>query len=197
MGKANSHFWLFCSFSEIFMTATAARPFDDIRTLIAALPAGNLQARDKAVAREALLTKPAGALGRLEEVAAWLATWNGERGVGVKRPMVAIFASAHGVTARGVSAFPNVVNRQMLTNFSNGGAAINQLCKAFDIGLRVFDLAVDMPTVDFCEGPAMSERECAANIAFGMEALAGEPDLLCLGEMGIGNTTSAAAIYAA
>lgn len=179
------------------MNTPTNRPFDDVRALVAALPEGDAIALQKVRAREAELTKPAGSLGRLEEIAEWLAMWGGGRGVVVKRPMVAIFAGAHGVAARGVSAFPSAVNGQMLANFSNGGAAINQLCKAFDIGLRVFDLAVEVPTADFCEEPAMSERDCAANIAFGMEALAGESDLLCLGEMGIGNTTSAAAIYAA
>lgn len=174
----------------------ASRPFDDVRALIAAMPPADVEAAARARAHERELTKPPGALGRLEDIAVWLAGWSA-RGVKVERPQVAIFASSHGVAARGVSAFPAEVNRQMLQNFADGGAAINQLCKAFDISLRVFDLAVDLPTKDFCEAPAMSEQECAANMAFGMEALAGEPDLLCVGEMGIGNTTAAAALYAA
>lgn len=178
-------------------TSPDRRPFDDVRQLIATLPPGEEAAALAARDRQAELTKPAGSLGRLEDIAVWLAAWSGGRGVGVKRPQAAIFAGAHGVAARGVSAYPSSVNAQMLANFSQGGAAINQLCKAFDISLRVFDLAVDIPTGDICDGPAMSERDCAANIAFGMEALAGEPDLLCVGDMGIGNTTSAAAIYAA
>lgn len=176
---------------------SASRPFDDVRALVAAMPLADEAARSAAMARDKELTKPTGSLGRLEELAFWLAAWSGGRGVAVERPLMAIFAAAHGVTKRGVSAFPAAVNAQMMANFSEGGAAINQLCKAFDIGLRVFDLAVDVPTADFCEAPAMSERDCAANMAFGMEALANEPDLLCVGEMGIGNTTAAAAIYAA
>lgn len=175
---------------------TDRRPFADVRNLVATLPLANEEARQAAFDRDRELTKPAGSLGRLEDIAGWLAAWSGS-GVVVRRPMVAIFAAAHGVAGRGVSAFPSTVNVQMLANFSAGGAAINQLCKANDLSLRVFDMAVETPTAVFSERPAMSERECAANMAFGMEALAGDPDLLCVGEMGIGNTTSAAAIYAA
>ncbi len=83
----------------------------------------------------------------------------------------------------------------MLDNFAAGGAAINQICATFDIGLKIFDLALDVPTGDITEEAAMDERAAAATFAFGMEATAGGSDLLCLGEMGIANTTSAAAIY--
>ncbi len=85
----------------------------------------------------------------------------------------------------------------MVANFQAGGAAINQICKTFDISLKVYELALSQPTGDITEGPALDERACAATMAFGMEALAGGPDLLVLGEMGIGNTTVAAAIYCA
>jgi nicotinate-nucleotide--dimethylbenzimidazole phosphoribosyltransferase len=176
--------------------APTGLPFDDIRALLQAMPDPDLDALAAVRARDAVLTKPPGALGRLEEVVEWVAAWSGKSRPAVTRPLVAIFASAHGVTRRGVSAFPDSVNRQMLENFAAGGAAINQICATFDIGLKVFDLAVDMPTPDIAEGPALSEKECAATIAFGMEAVAGGTDFLCVGEMGIGNTTIAAAIHA-
>jgi nicotinate-nucleotide--dimethylbenzimidazole phosphoribosyltransferase len=108
-----------------------------------------------------------------------------------------VFAASHGVTAKGVSAFPSDVNRQMLENFAAGGAAINQICAAYGLGFKVFDLAVDMPTKDITQDAAMDEKSCVATMAFGMEAIAGGTDLLAVGEMGIGNTTIAAAIYAA
>ena len=109
--------------------------------------------------------------------------------------MVAIFAANHGVAARGVSAFPASVTRAMMENFSAGGAAINQICATFGVGLKVFELALDIPTKDMREAPAMEAAAAAATFAFGMEAIAGEVDLLCIGEMGIANTTVAAAIY--
>ncbi len=172
-------------------------PFDDIRALIATIPAADEQARAEARAREANLIKPRGALGRLEEIAVHVAAWQGKARPQILRPLVAIFAASHGVVAKGVSAYPAQVNRAMLASFSNSHAAINQICKTFDLGLKIFDLAIDLPTADITESAALEEAPCAATIAFGMEAIANGTDLLCLGEMGIGNTTSAAAIYAA
>lgn len=169
-------------------------PFDDIRALLADLPGPDEAALAAVRARDAELTKPAGSLGRLEALVEWVAAWSANPKPRIDRPLVAIFATAHGVTRQGVSAFPDSVNRQMLENFAAGGAAINQLCVANDIGLKVFDLAIDVPTPDITEADALDEKACAATIAFGMEAVVGA-DLLCLGEMGIGNTTVAAAVY--
>lgn len=171
-----------------------ALPFDDIRNLVKSMPGPDEEALQKVKARDAELTKPAGSLGRLEEIAEWLAAWSGKAPPKVTRPMVGIFATAHGVAEEGVSAFPSAVNRQMVENFAAGGAAINQICRVNDIGLKVFDLAVDMPTPSITQEDAMDEANCAATMAYGMEALAGGTDLICLGEMGIGNTTVAAAV---
>jgi nicotinate-nucleotide--dimethylbenzimidazole phosphoribosyltransferase len=169
-------------------------PFDDFRELLRNLPGPDTAAVAAARERDAQLTKPSGALGRLEEIAFWLAAWTG-RAPQVTRPLVAIFAGNHGVTAQGVSPFPSSVTAQMVENFAAGGAAINQICVANDLGLKIFDLALEVPTGDISTEAAMDERTCAATMAFGMEAIAGGTDLLCLGEMGIGNTTIAAAIF--
>lgn len=168
-------------------------PFDDFRALLRDLPGPDGAALVAARERDATLTKPAGALGRLEEIAFWLAAWTG-RAPAVNRPLVAIFAGNHGVTKHGITPFPSSVTAQMVENFAAGGAAINQICVTHDLGLKVFDLALDYPTGDITEEAALSERDCAATMAFGMEAVAGGTDLLCIGEMGIGNTTIAAAI---
>lgn len=170
------------------------RPFDDIRALIKAMPEADAAATAAARARQAELTKPAGSLGRLEEIAEWLAGWQAGA-PHVDAPLVAVFAGNHGVVAQGVSAYPASVTQAMVANFAAGGAAINQICKTFDISLRVFELALERPTGDITREAALDEKACAATMAFGMEALAAGPDLLCLGEMGIGNTTAAAAIY--
>ncbi|PST21864.1 nicotinate-nucleotide--dimethylbenzimidazole phosphoribosyltransferase [Mesorhizobium plurifarium] len=168
-------------------------PFDDFRELLRNLPGPDTAALVAARERDGQLTKPPGALGRLEEIAFWLAAWTG-RSPAVNRPLVAIFAGNHGVTRQGVTPFPASVTAQMVENFAAGGAAINQICVAHDLGLKVFDLALDYPTGDITQEAALSERDCAATMAFGMEAIAGGTDLLCIGEMGIGNTTIAAAI---
>ncbi len=173
---------------------TSPRPFDDIRALLAKMPKADEAAIAAAREREAQLTKPAGSLGRLEEIGEFLASWQGGR-PHIDAPLVAVFAGNHGVVARGVSAYPASVTQAMVANFAAGGAAINQICKTFDVSLRVFELALERPTGDISREPALDEKACAATMAFGMEALAAGPDLLCLGEMGIGNTTAAAAIY--
>ncbi|CAM5769711.1 nicotinate-nucleotide--dimethylbenzimidazole phosphoribosyltransferase [Labrys miyagiensis] len=175
--------------------AGTALPFDDIRDLARSMPALDSEAVAKVRQRDGQLTKPPGSLGRLEGLVEWLAAVQGKAPPTVSRPLVAIFAGNHGVVARGVSPYPQEVTRQMLENFSAGGAAINQICTAFDLGLKVFDLALDIPTGDITVEAALDEKACAATMAFGMEAVSGGIDLLVLGEMGIGNTTIAAAIY--
>ena len=173
-----------------------ARPFDDVRSLVAAMPKADAAAGDAARERQGQLTKPAGSLGRLEEIAEFLAGWQGGK-PHCDSPLVAVFAGNHGVVAQGVSPFPASVTEAMVANFKSGGAAVNQICKTFDISLKVFELALSQPTGDITQEAAMDERTCTATMAYGMESLASEPDVLCLGEMGIGNTTIAAAIFCA
>ena len=170
-------------------------PFDDIRDLLRLLPDASETSVAAVRARDGELTKPAGSLGRLETLVEWLAAWQAKAPPQIERPTVAIFAANHGVVAQGVSPYPASVTKQMMANFSAGGAAINQICALQGLGLKVFELALDLPTKDITQAPAMDEKECAATIAFGMQAIAGGADLLGLGEMGIGNTTAAAAVY--
>jgi nicotinate-nucleotide--dimethylbenzimidazole phosphoribosyltransferase len=175
--------------------AGTALPFDDFRGLLKLMPTLDAEARETVRARDRQLTKPPGSLGRLEEIVEWMAAVQAKAVPAALRPLVAVFAGNHGVVAHGVSPYPQAVTRQMLENFAAGGAAINQICATFDIGLKVFELALELPTGDIVSGAAMEEDACAATMAFGMEAIAGGTDLLVLGEMGIGNTTIAAAIY--
>jgi nicotinate-nucleotide--dimethylbenzimidazole phosphoribosyltransferase len=161
------------------------------------VPAGDAAAAAAVAAREATLTKPAGSLGRLEEIVAWLARWQGRNPPRLERVEVLVFAGNHGVTAQGVSAYPAAVTAQMVANFAAGGAAINQLARMADAHLRVLPLSLDQPTADFTAAPAMSEPAFLAAVETGYEAVTPEADLLCLGEMGIGNTTAAAALTAA
>ncbi len=168
--------------------------FDEIREIIANLPGPNRTAAAQARERENMLVKPPGALGRLEALAEWLATWQGRHPARIGRTRVAIFAGNHGVAARGVSAFPSTVTAQMVANFQKGGAAVNQFCALADAELKVYEMSLEQPTNDFTIEPAMSEEECARSMAYGMMAVEDGLDLICLGEMGIANTTSAAAL---
>jgi nicotinate-nucleotide--dimethylbenzimidazole phosphoribosyltransferase len=158
------------------------------------MPGPDQEAVARVRARDARLTKPPGALGRLETLAEWLSAWQRHYPPRVDRPVIAVFAGNHGVVAQGVAAYPQEVTRQMVANFQGGGAAVNQICKTFDLGLKVFELALDHPTRDITADAAMEEADCAATMAYGMEAIAGGCDLLGVGEMGIGNTTIAAAL---
>ena len=168
--------------------------FDEVRLLIEELPGPDYESQKSVAERESKLTKPEGALGKLEQIVDWLAAWQGEYPPKINHPRTAVFAANHGVAELGVSAFPSSVTEQMVQNFISGGAAVNQLCKVFDSDLRVYELALEQPTNDFTKGPAMTEAECAHAMAYGMMAVEPGLDVLCLGEMGIGNTTSASAL---
>jgi nicotinate-nucleotide--dimethylbenzimidazole phosphoribosyltransferase len=179
------------------LPAAPISSFDDLRGRLGQLPAAAAAAAAAATARQAELTKPEGALGRLEELAIWLAAWPGREPPALERVAAVVFAGNHGVAAHGVSAYPSAVTAQMVANFEAGGAAINQLCRTAQAELTVVPLELERPTADFCTAAAMSEAECVAAINHGMAALAPDLDLLAIGEMGIGNTTAAAAICAA
>ncbi len=168
--------------------------FAEIRGLFRRLPGPDLEAATAVATRDRQLTKPPGSLGRLESLTEWLAMWQGRAVPQVNRPRTCVFVGNHGVAARGVSAYPPAVTKQMVENFVQGGAAVNQLCQIADADLRVYELDLDTPTHDFTQRPAMDERECARALAYGMFAVEQGIDVLCLGEMGIGNTTAAAAI---
>ncbi|RFU11571.1 nicotinate-nucleotide--dimethylbenzimidazole phosphoribosyltransferase [Rhodobacteraceae bacterium W635] len=166
----------------------------EFRAILAAAPAPSDAARQGAEARNGQLTKPPGALGRLEDLAIWYAGWRGDVRPRIEAPQVLVFAGNHGVTARGVSAFPAEVTAQMVANFEAGGAAINQLSRAAGARMQVHALDLDRPTADFTQGPAMTEAEVIAALNAGWNAVDDDADLLVTGEMGIGNTTAAAAL---
>ena len=167
------------------------------RARVAAMPGPDEAAAEQARAHDAKLTKPAGALGRLESLATWAAAWQGRHPPRAERIQVVVFAGNHGVAARGVSAYPAAVTAQMVANFEAGGAAINQLCGVLGAALTVVPLDLDTPTEDMTEAPSLGEAACIAALEAGFAAVDQGTDLLCLGEMGIGNTTAAAAMAAA
>jgi nicotinate-nucleotide--dimethylbenzimidazole phosphoribosyltransferase len=172
-------------------------PFEDFRVLLDKLPEPDekVEADIRRVFARAALAQ--GPFGLMEDIAAWFAGWTGRANPQVSRPLVAIFAGTHGVAAHGVSPRPVTATAEAVELCAAGGAAINQVCLTYDLGLKVFDLALDLPTGDITREPALDERGCAATMAFGMEAIAGGSDLLCLGDMGVGNSTVAAALLAA
>ncbi|MGC6517027.1 MAG: nicotinate-nucleotide--dimethylbenzimidazole phosphoribosyltransferase [Candidatus Puniceispirillaceae bacterium] len=161
------------------------------------LPEAHEASLNSARARQDQLTKPQGSLGRLEEIAVFMASWQNTEKPVISNGYCLVFAGNHGITAKGVSLFPAEVTAQMVMNFEAGGAAINQLCDTAGLSLKVTPLSLDTPTADFSEGPAMSREEVLEAMQIGADALPADADYVCFGEMGIGNTSSAAAIGAA
>jgi nicotinate-nucleotide--dimethylbenzimidazole phosphoribosyltransferase len=170
---------------------------DDIRAFCRELPDGDADVADAAARRQQMLTKPPGSLGRLEELAIWLARWQGRAMPRLERVTIAVFAGNHGVAARGVSAYPPAVTAQMVANFDRGGAAINQIAGVAGADLRVVDIELDRPTRDFTSAPAMDIDEFLNAVDTGYRTVPADGDLLAVGEMGIANTTTAAMLCAA
>ncbi len=166
----------------------------DVRQLLAGLPAADADAIRRARERERTLTKPEGALGGLEQLTEWLAGWQRRHPPKLRNIAARVFAANHGVVAQGVSAYPAAVTAQMVENFAAGGAAVNQLCQTFGVQLKVRALDLDRPSRDFTREAALSEAEFMDAFRAGFDEAETGPDLLCLGEMGIGNTTAAAAL---
>ena len=171
--------------------------FDALRAACLDLPVGHAGIAAEVAAREATLTKPPGSLGRLEEAVVWLGHWQGRNPPSLERVEIMVFAGNHGVTAQGVSAYPSDVTAQMVANFANGGAAINQLAREAGAELRVVALSLETPTADFTKSPAMTESEFLEAVGTGYEDVSPNADLIVLGEMGIGNTSAAAALSGA
>lgn len=169
----------------------------DLNDMLHNLPAGDAGAEQAARERQDQLVKPAGSLGQLERIAIHLARWQGREKPQLGKAVITIFAGSHGMTRHGVSAFPDEVNAQMFGGFQAGMAAICQLAEAFGAELRTIDCGIGNPTADFTEGPAMSDEGFLAAIGQGVNAIDGDEDLVIFGEMGIGNTTAAAAVATA
>ena len=169
----------------------------DIVALAADLPSPDETAQAAAVARQGRLTKPPGSLGRLEELATFMAGWQATALPAINCAQAIVFAGNHGVCDQGVNAYPQTVTSQMVANFEAGGAAINQLCNIGGADLTSVPLELDRPTADFTTAKAMSATDLRDAINRGMASVPAETDILILGEMGIGNSTVAAALCAA
>jgi len=167
-----------------------------IAAALARLPQPDHALRADAGKRQQQLTKPPGSLGRLEELAIFLAGWSRDGTPTVNAAKVIIFAANHGVTAQGVSPYPSSVTAQMVANFQAGGAAINAITGSLALPLDVIPMDLAQPTADITLEPAMSEAEFLSAFNTGAASITTGLDLVILGEMGIGNTTIAAALAA-
>ncbi len=168
--------------------ATTGLPFDDIRRLLDGPPLPNTEAADAVRAG----TEPG--LGKLQELGEWLAAWQGGAIPAITQPLVAVFAANHNILDQGVAEEAMSGTQERVELIAAGGAAVSRAALQSNVGLKVFDLALDLPTPDITLEDALDEAGCAATMAFGMEAIAGGTDLLCLTDIGVGNRTIAAAL---
>lgn len=171
---------------------------DSFLSVLNSLPEAHVEFQESARIRQDQLTKPNGALGRLEDIAIWFAGWQGSDLPKLDKVSAFIFAGNHGVVDEGISPFPASVTEQMVQNFKNGGAAINALTKQYDHELTVLPVELDNPTQNITVAPAMSLDETLSAINVGAKVVETcDADLIYFGEMGIGNTTIASTLAAA
>lgn len=170
---------------------------------------------EQARARQQVLTKPAGSLGRLEEIAIQIAGITRQITPVIEQKVVIVMAGDHGVTAEGVSAYPSAVTAQMVHNFLRGGAAINALARQVGARVVIVDIGVATElhapnlierkiaygTANMANGPAMTQEQMLEAISAGIDIMEAQVtqgvEMVATGEMGIGNTTAASAITAA
>ncbi len=175
---------------------SAANPFDDVRELAMRPSAPDDQA-SKQVYDALLGMGREGDFGRLGDGAAWLAGWQRRYPPRLENPTLAIFAGSHGISQNGVTLSSIDSTREKVNALREGRAPLSAISAQVEANIRVFELALDKPTPNIADDAAMSERECAATIAYGFEALEGEPDLVALGVIGAGIGTAAAAVACA
>lgn len=170
--------------------------FQELDVFYSDMPEADSAAIAAAEAHQSQLTKPPGALGKLEDLALFMAGWQQTAHPKIDKAQALIFAGNHGVCAQGVNPFPQDVTTQMVANFKAGGAAMNQLCAVSGAELSVIALDLETPTGDFSKGPALDETALFAAMQQGAAAIDTSSDIILLGEMGIGNSTVSAALAA-
>ncbi|GAB5458448.1 MAG: nicotinate-nucleotide--dimethylbenzimidazole phosphoribosyltransferase [Henriciella sp.] len=173
-----------------------ANPLDDVRELMKQ-PAAYDEACAKQVYDALLGMGREGDFGKLGDAAAWLAGWQKRYPPRIEQPTLAIFAGSHGISSDGVTLSTNASTREKVDALTSGTAPLSAIATQVGANIRVFELAIDKPTPNISEAPAMSEKECAATIAYGFESLEGKPDLIALGVVGAGIGTAAAAVACA
>ena len=176
------------------MTQTASRPFDDIKALVDSVPEASTE--PGIAVSEKLNTAIQGLhpLGRLKEAIVWLANWQNNDNPSIEKPLVAVFVGTHGIAEKIMIGDPIENARARVKSISEGKAAVRGIAGAQNAAFKVFELGVEMPCADMRVEPTLSERDCAAAIAFGMEVVAEGADFIVLGNAGLGSVTAAAGI---
>ena len=172
---------------------TDGRPFDDIRALTEAMPQADKMAADAVQESLAKLSDGLNPLGRNADYAKWLAGWQG-KAPSVDRPLITVFAGSHGVAQKVFGHDLISKSQARVKNMTEGSAGVRGISTSLQAAFKVFELGIEYPAADFTVEPSLSEKDCAAAIAFGMEVVAEGADIIALGNAGFGSATAAAAI---
>ncbi len=156
---------------NILTADPSPRPFDDIRALVANMPVVDADVVRGANARQTQIAAASGELGQLADLAVWVAMWQGKNPPKIAKPQIVVFASSHGVAKHGVSADGMDETIVKIKDLTSGKSGVNQIAGSAGCGLKIVELAPEIPTADITEHAALSEKDCAATIAFGMEAV--------------------------
>ncbi|MAP94696.1 MAG: nicotinate-nucleotide--dimethylbenzimidazole phosphoribosyltransferase [Ponticaulis sp.] len=174
------------------MTGDTVSPLSDVYDLIRQQPVVNLP-REYNSDGSVRMTK----YGRLDRLGEWIAACQRRDVPKLEKATLALFAGSHGLAKYGVSVSHDNATQKRVEALRTGDSVTNGLAARNDTNLRIFELALEVPTKDISNEPAMTEQECASTIAFGMEAVTEEPDCIALGVLGVGGGTAAAAVACA
>ena len=172
---------------------TTGRPFDDIRALTESMPQPDMAAQKGVEDILASVGHELSPIGHMDRFAGWLASWQG-KSPAVDRPLIAVFAGTHDV-AKHIFDDDIISKAQArVKSMTEGAAGVRGISTSLQAAFKVFELGIEYPAADFTQEPSLSEKDCAAAIAFGMEVVAEGADIIALGNAGFGSATAAAAI---
>ena len=176
------------------MTQKKSHPFDDIRKLVTNLPTGDLEAAKHVTDKLDHSLAGLKPLGRLDKAVAWLARWQGTNQPSLSKPLVSVFIGAHQVTRYILDADPVEGARTRIAALSSGSASVRGIAGAESAFFKIFEMGIEAPAADMRVEPSLLERDCAAAIAYGMEVVAEDCDIIVIGCAGFGTATAAAGI---
>ena len=171
------------------------KPFEDILETIARVPEPDSDVRHSVESRFAAFAGPQPVIGEWNSAISWLASWQGREIPTVDKPLIAVFAGTHGVAQNFMDDDDLVARaRERIESLTKGQAAIRGMAQSLNAAFKIYEMGVELPVPDITEAASLSERDCAAAIAYGMEVVAEGADIIALGNAGLGSATAAAAI---
>lgn len=176
------------------MNNTVPKPFDDIRNLVATMPSSHATLEASTKQQLELASGGLRPLGKLDEIVAWLAAWQGKETPQISKPMVCVFVGTHMVAEFVKGDDPVALAKARVATLSSGKTAVRGIASVQDAAYKIYEMGIEKPAKDMRAEPSLTERECAQAIAFGMEVVSEGADLIVLGNAGVGSATAAAGI---